>query len=162
MSLALQTFDIPIVPAPAGAPTVRAAQPAAGWQPRELGLGRACAAATALVLALLGLFIGLHGGTWLSAAWVRPARVAWSGPSLTTTSLLLPPGKAAAAVVIDSDHVDATRRRRGGTRGRDQPAGRPRVRSTGGIAHQLSRDGKASPGTAPAFRCGRLPPARSG
>ena len=62
-----------------------------GWQPSELGLGRAVAVATMLVLALSLLFVGAGGRTWLGAAWVQADATSWTGPSLTTASLLSPP-----------------------------------------------------------------------
>lgn len=64
-----------------------------GWQPRELGFGRALAVASLLVLALSLLFVGAGGRTWLAAAWVQADATSWTGPSLTTASLLSPPGK---------------------------------------------------------------------
>lgn len=65
---------------------------APGWQPNELGIGRALVVAAALVLALGLLFTGAGGRTWLSAAWVQADATSWTGPSLTTASLLSPPG----------------------------------------------------------------------
>ncbi len=64
-----------------------------GWQPDELGFGRALAIATTLVLALSLLLIGAGGRTWLGAAWVQADAASWAGPVLTTASLLSPPLK---------------------------------------------------------------------
>ena len=55
---------------------------ASGWQPDELGFGRAVLVACVMVLSLATLFVGVGGPTWLRAAWVQPAAVAWTGPSL--------------------------------------------------------------------------------
>ena len=72
-------FDAAPPPGPVrSAPLVHAP----GWQPDELGFGRAVLIACVMLLSLATLFVGAGGPTWLRAAWVQPAAVAWTGPSL--------------------------------------------------------------------------------